>query len=272
MLQSLAYFVSVLIVIYLFFRWFERANVWQPTRSLEAHPDEVGLPYEEVFFTAADGVKLHGWYIPSASPAASLLFCHGNAGNISHRLESLRLFHLLALNVFIFDYRGYGKSQGRPSEAGTYRDARAAFDWLHSRDAGLPMVLFGRSLGAAVAVDLAMRVPAAGLIFESGFTSIADLGRELFPWLPVRYLQTIYYDSLNKMAGVKMPVLVVHSPDDEIISFHHGKAIYEAASEPKVFLKIHGDHNEGFLLSERDYLQGIALFLQKYIVNETNRS
>ncbi len=261
--------VVTLVLLVLFFRWFERANVWAPSRTFYATPEVVNLEYEEVFFETDDGVRLHGWHIPCATPVASLLFCHGNGGNLSYRTESLRQFHSLNLSVFIFDYRGYGKSAGRLSEEGTYRDAQAAYEWLARREPNLPTIVFGRSLGAAIAVDLATKVPAGALICESGFTSVPDVGEELFPILPVRKLGTIQYDALSKIESVKMPILVIHSQGDELIPCHHGQKLFERAPEPKKFLMIQGGHNDGYVFSESRYLTEIQAFLTQYISHHT---
>lgn len=255
----------ILAALYLFFRWFERSNIWMPRRDFAATPDVVRLAYEDVSLQTADGLRLHGWYLPHEEGSASLLFCHGNAGNISHRTESLRQLHSLGLNVFIFDYRGYGRSEGRPSEKGTYQDALAAYDWLQGRCPDLPIILFGRSLGAAVAIELAAQGKGAALIAESGFTSVPALGQELFPVLPVKWLVRTRYDSLAKIPQVKIPVLVIHSREDEIVPFHHGDALFEAAPGPKQFLEIHGGHNDGYVLSETEYLRGIQAFLDAYV-------
>ena len=237
-------------------------------RGLVATPAAIGLRYEEVQLRTEDGVPLHGWLISAPettrqAPRRTLLFFHGNAGNISHRLDSLRIFAELGLDVFIFDYRGYGRSGGSPSEEGTYRDATAAWHWL-TRERGLDprqVVLFGRSLGAAVAVELATRTDPAGLIVESAFTSVPDLGAELYPFLPVRLLSRYRYDNLGRIASVRVPVLVVHSRGDEIIPFRQGQALFSAAREPKQFLELQGGHNDGFLASEAAYRRGLAEFL-----------
>ena len=195
--------------------------------------------------------------------APVVLFCHGNAGNISHRLESIALFHRLGLSVLIFDYRGYGDSEGKPDEQGTYRDARAA--WRHLRElrgvAGDDIILFGRSLGAAVAAWLAARERPRAVILESAFTSAASLGAEHYPWLPVDLLLRHRYDTLARVSEIRAPLLVVHSRDDEIVPFHHGRALFDAAAEPKRLLEIRGGHNDGFLASGAVYRDALAAFL-----------
>lgn len=234
-----------------------------PARAMVATPAEVGLGYEEVSLTTADGEKLHAWFIPAREERAVLLFFHGNAGNISHRLESLRIFHELGLEVLIIDYRGYGRSSGRPSEEGLYRDAEAAYDYL-TRERGVPpehLLVFGRSLGAAVGAHLASQRPVGGLILESGFTSVPDLGAQHYPFLPVRLLARYRYDTQGALSKVTAPVLVIHSADDDIIPFSHGRALFDAAAEPRQFLELEGDHNTGFLRSRERYVRGLEDFL-----------
>lgn len=232
-----------------------------PGRSLVQTPERIGLEYEDVEFEAEDGVALHGWFLPAEADRGTVLFFHGNAGNISHRLDSLRIFHDLGFAVFIIDYRGYGRSAGQPSEAGLYADARAAWDHLVAERGIDParIVAFGRSLGAAVAACLARERELGGLILESGFTSVPDLGAELYPWLPVRWLARLDYDARACVAEADLPVLVVHSPDDEIIPFRHGEALAEAAGAE--LLRIRGDHNTGFLRSGDLYRRGLDRFL-----------
>ena len=234
-----------------------------PVREIEATPADVGLAFEMVSIDTEDGVRLSGWYVPAPGAAPVVLFCHGNAGNISHRLESIALFHRLGLSVLIFDYRGYGDSEGKPDEQGTYRDARAA--WRHLRElrgvAGDDIILFGRSLGAAVAAWLAARERPRAVILESAFTSAASLGAEHYPWLPVDLLLRHRYDTLARMPEIRAPLLVVHSRDDEIVPFHHGRALFDAAAEPKRLLEIRGGHNDGFLASGAIYRDALAAFL-----------
>jgi fermentation-respiration switch protein FrsA (DUF1100 family) len=234
-----------------------------PGRELMATPQQIGLNYESISLMTDDGIKLHGWYIPAQKSQGTLLFFHGNAGNISHRLESLVIFNRLGLDVLIFDYRGYGRSEGTPSEEGLYKDAEAALRYLREEH-GLAMgdiIFFGRSLGGSVAAWLAARYPPAALIIESSFTSAQDMAAELYPFLPTRLLTRLHYDTLKNIQAVRSPVLIVHSRDDEIIPFQQGRKLFAAAQEPKRFLEIRGKHNEGFLESRRNYEKGIQDFL-----------
>lgn len=233
-----------------------------PGRELLAAPKAVGLDYEDITLEASDGVRVHGWFVPGES-ARVLLYFHGNAGNISHRLHSIRQFYDLGLSVFIIDYRGYGRSGGKPTEKGLYRDADAAWRYL-TDDRGIAaedIIVFGRSLGGAVASWLAVQEKPAALIVDSSFTSVPDIGREAYPWLPVRLLSRFEHSTRDHVAESTCPVLVVHSRDDEIIPFHHGKAIYSAANEPKTFLEIRGGHNDAHTTSAATYLDGVQSFL-----------
>ncbi len=234
-------------------------------------PTDIGLDWEPVTLRTRDDLTLDGWWVPAERARATLLFFHGNAGNISHRLASIRQFHRLGLSVLIVDYRGYGESEGRPSEAGTARDARAAWRWLIEERGLAPgeIVLFGRSLGAGVAAELAAALePEAtpgALILESAFRSVPKLGQRLYPFLPVRWLSRFDYDVETYVTQRLMPLLVIHSRDDEIIPFSEGEAVFAAACEPKELLVIHGGHNTGYLDSEPDYSAGIAAFLDRHV-------
>jgi hypothetical protein len=243
-----------------------------PGRALDATPTDAGLDYEDVNIDTADGERLHGWYVPAAPPGKGeargmLLFFHGNAGNISHRLESIAIFNRLGLDVLILDYRGYGRSTGKPTEAGTYRDAQAAWDYLLRERGVAPgrIVVFGRSLGGAIGAWLASQVPAgetpAAVIIESSFSSGVDMARRLYPVFPARLLTRLKYPVADYAARLRCPVLVVHSRDDEIIPYAMGRAIYAAAAQPKTFLELRGDHNAGFWISREHYTAGLDTFL-----------
>ena len=253
------------LLLFLMLRWFEHSQVYHPNRDLTATGAELGRPFENVVFKATDGVELHGWFFPadtnSARARLAVLVCHGNAGNISHRLETCATWLATGVNVFVFDYRGYGRSQGRPSEEGTYRDAQAAYRWLRQKGfAGANIVAFGESLGGGVAAELAVREPVGGLVLQSTFTSITDVGAELFPWLPVRRLSRIRYETRSKLPGLRVPVLVMHSPADELVGIQHGKANFAAANEPKLFWELRGDHNDA-LSDPQHFRAGLEMFL-----------
>jgi uncharacterized protein len=233
-----------------------------PGRELTATPAGIGLAYEDVAIDTADGLRLHGWFIPASSPRV-LLFFHGNAGNISHRLASIRQFHDLDLSILIIDYRGYGESESKPSESGLQRDAEAAWRYLTGTRNVAPanVVIFGRSLGGAVAAWLAARTQPGALIVESAFTSVPDIAREVYPWLPVRWLSRLQHATRDYVPEVRCPVLVIHSRDDEIIPYHHGEQIFAAANEPRALLTISGGHNDAFVGDEERYLEGLRGFL-----------
>lgn len=238
-----------------------------PTRDVVVTPDDAGLAYESVTITTEDRVTLDGWFIPGREARGVLLFFHGNAGNISHRLDTLKVFNDLGLTTLIFDYRGYGRSEGEPSEEGTYRDAEAVWRFVTEgrRVPAREVVLFGRSLGAAVAAHLATRHTPGALIIESAFTSIPDLAAELYPFLPARRLARFRYSTQADLVSVLCPLLIVHSRDDEIIPFAHGQRLFAVANEPKQLLELRGGHNDGFLVSRRAYMDGLHTFLQMHL-------
>jgi len=255
----------------MFLRWFEHRQVYHPNRRLIADGTELGRPVENVHFQANDGVRLHGWFFPSAkdSPGGGRvwLVCHGNGGNISHRLELYRTLLGTGPAVFAFDYRGYGASQGRPSEAGTYRDALAACRWLYAKGYGPgELLLFGESLGGAIASELALHEPATGLVLQGTFTSIPAIGAELFPWLPVRRFASIRYDTRARLPGLHLPLLVMHSRADRLVHFHHAEQNFAAANEPKLFRELQGDHNDSLGDAPRlqEALQGFLRLVETH--------
>lgn len=241
--------------------------VYQPTRQIEAVPRDYGLDYEDVSFRTDDGVKLAAWYIPADKSKNVILCCHGNGGNISHRLDTISTFHQMGLSVLMFDYRGYGQSDGSPSEEGTYKDVAAAWEYLvETRKISADrIILFGRSLGGAVAAHQADKKPPAAIILESTFTSLADSAADIYPFFPVRWLCRYDYDTKDIISGIKCPVLIVHSRDDDIIPFSHGEELFKTAAEPKQFLEITGPHNGGFISSGKVYTDGLKAFLSKYV-------
>jgi fermentation-respiration switch protein FrsA (DUF1100 family) len=238
-----------------------------PGRELEVTPRDAGFEYVDVTTKTADGLALHGWYVYARNPRGTVLFLHGNAGNISHRLDSIAIFHELGLDTFIIDYRGYGQSEGKPGEEGTYRDAEAAWEHLVIERGEDParIVVFGRSIGGAVAAWLATKHKPAALIVESSFTSAVEMAAHLYPIMPVRLISRLKYPVIDFVAGITCPVLIVHSRDDEIIPFVMGKALYKAAPAPKAFLELTGDHNNGFLISRDRYREKLDEFISEHL-------
>ncbi len=247
----------------------EKGTVFFPDSYLIGTPADLGLAYEEVFFPTEDGLQLHGWYVPHRESSVSLLWFHGNAGNISHRLENLVLLHhQVRTNIFIFDYREYGKSEGEISKAGTFLDAFAAFRYLCSRADFDPcrIVLFGRSLGTALATAVAAEHSCLGLILESAFTSTDDVMRLYFRFLPPLPPGIVKYDTLSLIGKVTVPKLIIHGEYDEIIPLWMGKRLHEAAGPPKEFYLITGaSHNETYLAGGQEYFRKFKAFVDSLI-------
>jgi fermentation-respiration switch protein FrsA (DUF1100 family) len=235
-----------------------------PVREVLYTPDELGMDFEDVVFKTDDGLHLNGWYIPAENSQFTVLFCHGNGGNIMHRLDSMNIFYKLGLNCFIFDYRGYGNSEGKPGEDGTYLDAEAAYEWLTKEKKISPndIIIFGRSLGGSIATQLASKVQTRALIIESTFTSYVDIGRKFYPYMPVRLFARFGYRTMDYIKDVHCPVMIIHSRSDDIVPFEFGLELYEVANEPKEFVEIFGSHNEGFLVSGEIYKKAWIEWLQ----------
>lgn len=231
--------------------------LYSPVRDVFSTPAELGLDLEDVVFKSVDGLNLAGWYVPVENPKFTLLFCHGNGGNIAHRLDSINIFHKLGLNCFIFDYRGYGDSRGKPSEEGTYLDAMAAYKWLteEKKTQASDIIIFGRSLGGTIAAQLAGKVEARALVVESAFTSYVEMGKEYYPYMPVRWFARFSYRTIDYIRDVHCPLMFIYSRNDEIVPYKFGLELYEAANEPKEFIEIFGGHNDCFLVSGEIYTE-----------------
>ncbi len=245
---------------------FQSSFIYFPSPHMQGDPGLIGLEYTDEHMTTEDGVELHGWFVPSSEKRPVVLFCHGNAGNISGRLEMIRLLHEIDLNVFIFDYRGYGKSAGAPSEEGTYLDADAAWEHLVKKRGFSPdrILVFGRSLGSAVVSHLAARERPGAVVLMSAFTSIPQEGQEVYPWLPVKLLSRFSYPTLDNVKKISSPIMVIHGRNDEIISFAHGEKIFAAANEPRRFLEIGGGHNDALHHSGNDIEKALREFVNEY--------
>lgn len=266
MKNLLKLFISICLAVgvcLFFLRYIERHTLFYPTKEVASFPDRANLEFQEVFFKTADHVTLNGWYVPSKGATTTILFCHGNAGNISHRIEKLKFFHALGYNVFIFDYRGYGRSEGRPSEKGFYNDAKAAYEWLLTR--GIPnsqIIGYGESIGGAVMIDLASKEVMKAIILDSTLTSVKDLITHAYPFVPY-WVFSSRFDSESKIKSIKVPKLIIHSQNDEIIPFAAGKKLYEISPGPKDFCPIHGGHNSCFNESREPLKEKIGDFISR---------
>jgi uncharacterized protein len=243
----------------------ENALVYRPSKVTDDWEAAPSGEIQDVDLRSADGTAIHAWWLPCQGADAALLYCHGNAGNLSHRGGSiLKLRQLLKVHVLIFDYPGYGKSAGRPSEAGCYQAGEAAYQWLVEQQKIDPnhVLLYGGSLGGGVALDLASRKPSRGVVLVNTFTSAPDTAASLYPWLPVRWLMRNRFDSLGKIAKCDVPIFITHGTADALIPFSHGKRLFEAAREPKQFLPLEGaDHNDRL---PDEFFSQLRSFLEKH--------
>lgn len=271
-MKTLAHLAVVLALAYaalvLFVYLFQARLLYFPqvARAVHVTPERIGLAFDDVWLKSAPDVDIHGWYVPHARARGTVLFFHGNAGSIALRLDWLRMFHDLGYAVFIIDYRGYGRSRGEPDEQGTYADATAA--WTHltavRRIAPGDIVIVGESLGGAVAAELASRTRPRAVILQSTFTSIPALAGEIYPFLPVRWISRHDYATHARMERIHAPVLIAHSPQDEIIPYRHGRELYARAREPRHFIELRGGHNEGFLFARPEWVAAVGAFLQRF--------
>jgi len=252
---------AVLVLVFVF----QSHLVFFPGTGREAvlTPQSYGMRFESVEIRTADGESLAAWWVPAEGARGTVLFFHGNAGNISHRLDYLQMFHRLRYSTLIVDYRGYGMSTGSPSEKGTYLDAEAAWDYARHSRMALPqdIVIAGESLGGAVATWLAAKENPRAVILLSTFTSVPDLGAQVYWFLPVRLLSRIRYDNVENLKRVSAPVFIAHSRDDDVVPYAHGKKLFEAANAPKAFLEMSGGHNDGFIFTRPEWISQLAAFL-----------
>lgn len=263
-MKLLVFIILGCALFYALVRYLEMTSIFYPSRNIEITPQRMNLPYEDATVTTEDGIKINGWLLLHSKAKCTVLFFHGNAGNISDRLVKLKFFHGLGVNVFIIDYRGYGRSQGKPTEKGVYLDGIAAYDFLKARpDIGtLPIVIYGGSLGGAVGIDVASRRDVAGLIIDSSFPSAASMSKVIYPVIPT-FLLSVKFDSKSKIKNVTIPKLFMHSRDDQIVPFALGRMLYDSAPGPKEFVELTGGHNDAHIEC-RDKFEGcIESFLKK---------
>jgi len=265
MTKLIIYILTIIISFYLYAGYTEYRSTYLPLRNIEYTPETAGLEYEDTYVSSGRYSIINAWYIPAKDAEKVVLFCHGNAGNISHRLEKIKVFHDLGLNVFIFDYRGYGKSKGRPREYALYQDARAAYNYLIAKKGfqEKDIILFGESLGGAVAIDLATKVKANSLITESTFSSIKDIAGFVSPALGY-FIPASRFNSTAKLPRVTIPKLMFHSVNDDLVNFAMALKLYNSAAEPKELVKLRGSHNTAYFDSGAIFQQAIQAFLEKY--------
>jgi len=256
-------FLFFILFVYLFLKYYEHIKIYDPREKLFFFPDDCGIKFEDVNFTSRDHVLLNGWFVKGVSDKV-ILFCHGNFGNISSRLDIIQDLHLLGYNFFIFDYKGFGRSDGVPSEKGLYADALGAYDYLIERGfSDKDIILFGRSLGGAVAIYLSGFIQGfRGIIIDSTFQSTRALGNDIFGYNLPNFIISNRFESIKIIKNVKIPKLIIHSENDDLIPFHHGEKLFEAAPDPKRFLKIRGSHNNCISESKDIYMAGIKDFLE----------
>lgn len=260
----IASYLTVVLLVY----FSQSRLIYYPMQKISNTPDAIGLDYTPINIATTDGETLHGWWVPAPDAKGTVLFFHGNAGNISHRINYLAMFKRLGYNTLLFDYRGYGQSSGTPSESGTYLDAQAVWHYLTTTQGIAPtqIVLFGESLGGAVAAWLAAREKPGLLVLASVFTSVPDLAAEIYPFLPVRWLTRFHYNTLESLQSVTCPVFIAHSLQDEIIPFEHGQQLFQAAPEPKQFLPLEGGHNTGFVFMQPVWIKSLGAFMDAHLL------
>jgi len=263
LLMFLILFLFFILFIYLSLKYYEHIKIYDPREELFSFPDDCGIKFEDVNFTSRDHVLLNGWFVKGVGDKV-ILFCHGNFGNISSRLDIIQDLHLLGYNFFIFDYKGFGRSDGVPSEKGLYADALGACDYLIERGfSDKDIILFGRSLGGAVAIFLSSSIQGfRGVIIDSAFLSCRTLGHDILGYNLPRFMISNRFESIKRIKNIKVPKLIIHSEDDDLIPFYHGKKLFETALEPKRFLKIRGSHNNCISESKDIYMAGIKDFLE----------
>ncbi|NQS99991.1 MAG: alpha/beta hydrolase [Candidatus Omnitrophica bacterium] len=264
MLRILIY-IGLLIVFALgYTKYLESRCIYFPMKGIEITPSHAGLLFEDLYLETKDGLKINGWFIPQDQAKYTLLFCHGNGGNIEHRIEKLLKLRKYGLNIFIFDYRGYGRSQGKPSETGLYHDTQAAYDYLVTNRQIKPeqIILYGESLGCAAAVHLASQQKTGGLILEGSFSRGRDMAKKIYPFLPA-FLFSNSFNSQRRIGKITAPKLFLHSKHDEIVPFVLAKQLYDVAPEPKEFVELIGGHNTTYFDDQEKYLSGIASFVER---------
>ena len=279
-MKILLIIILCIILFRIYFIFLEQKSLYHPYKEIPETPANLGIAYEDVNFSCSplavsggipskagktnDEPLLNGWFIPAKDAKVTVLYCHGNAGNIYHRLHKVKFFHEMGVNFFIFDYRGYGKSSGNPSEKGLYKDAQAAYDYIVSRSDvdKNKIVVYGKSLGGPVAAELCLHRKASALILEGSFASVALRAQQLYPFLPMKLLIAQKYDTMAKVKDLPIPKLIVHGRQDEVISFSHAEILFKSAAWPKQFLPFEGGHNDDVYVTSAAYREKLEKFLK----------
>jgi fermentation-respiration switch protein FrsA (DUF1100 family) len=265
-MRSLIVFFIILIAFCAYFVHSQYSKLYVPgDRFITLTPTSIDLPYEDVYFKTADGETINGWFIPAENAKATFLYCHGNEGNLTDRLSRINFFHKMKMNVFIFDYRGYGKSSGKPSEQGLYKDAQAAYDYMVRKKEidKNSIVILGVSMGGAVATDLCLNRKAKALILESTIVSLQTQAQDLYPFLPIKLFVHDEFDTISKMRNIHIPKLITHGIDDEVVSFKHARFLFDDAPPPKKFLPFHGGHSDDVYKISDTYKDELYQFLHE---------
>ena len=264
---KMKFFISLLLIFVsfvIYIRWIEMTAVFSPSKNIKRTPTDVGVEYEDVYFQTKDKFNINGWLVKGASDDV-VIFFHGNSGTMGSAISKVKMFHELGLTVFMIDYRGFGRSEGTPTEMGLYRDAQAAYDYLLSRpDVNMyHVVIYGESLGGAVAIDLAGRNRSCGVIVDAAFTNLLDMAQIRYPYIPA-FLVGAQFDSLSKVVSIEEPKIFIHSRDDEVVPFQLGKNLYDAAVQPKEFYEVEGKHNTNDPAGVETIRRVFEHFLEKY--------
>lgn len=263
MIKGIMYILVALGIFFAGVKYIETKGIFFPVKEIMLTPEVINLTFEDVYIKTQDNVQINSWFIPHEGARYTMLFFHGNAGNNGDRLDKILLLYGLKVNIFIIDYRGYGKSEGAPSEKGIYLDAKAAYDYLVNDRKIKPeqIILYGESLGAAVCIDLASKVEVKTLILEGAFSRGRDMARIIYPFLPP-FLFSNTFDSFSKIKEINAPKLFIHSINDEIVPFESAQKLYQAAKPPKQFIDLTGGHNTAFLDSKDKYTSSIKTFIE----------
>lgn len=265
-MRAALFFILGIVFVVFYIKYIETYAIYIPVKGIEYTPEVSSLTFEDVYINTDDDVKINGWFIPADDATYTVLFCHGNGGNIGHRLEKLQFLHSINLATFIIDYRGYGMSQGRPSEKGLYLDAKAAYNYL-VKDRNINperIVLYGESLGTAVVVEVASHEKVAGIILEGSFSRGRDMAKIAYPFLPAFFFADSF-NSLSRINKIDVPKLFIHSRDDEVVPLSLAEKLYNAAEQPKEFVMLRGGHNNAFFDCQDEYISSIKSFTDKQL-------